>query len=66
MGPQSNGNSYCGLFVTITLNGKSVVAKVVDKCMGCTGKSIDLSNAAWDALGVSRDVGRTQAEWCFN
>ena len=35
MGEQSNGNPYCGRTATITANGKSVVAKLVDKCMGC-------------------------------
>lgn len=35
MGTQSNGNPYCGRTATITANGKSVVAKLVDKCMGC-------------------------------
>ncbi|PQE30511.1 allergen Asp F7 protein [Rutstroemia sp. NJR-2017a WRK4] len=65
MGTQSNGNPYCGLYVTISYGGKTVNAKVVDKCMGCTGKSIDLSKAAWNQL-ASEDVGRTQAEWWFN
>ncbi|PQE27565.1 allergen asp f7 protein [Rutstroemia sp. NJR-2017a BBW] len=61
MGTQSNGNPYCGLYVTISYGGKTVV----DKCMGCTGNSIDLSRAAWNQL-ASEDVGRTQAEWWFN
>jgi rare lipoprotein A (peptidoglycan hydrolase) len=65
MGSQSNGNPYCGLTITVSLNGKTVVARVVDKCMGCTGRSIDLSKAAFDVL-ASEDVGRTTAEWWFN
>lgn len=65
MGTQSNGNPFCGKTVTITKGGKSVIAKVVDKCMGCTGKSIDLSNAAFIELAEFA-VGRTTAEWWFN
>jgi len=65
MGTQSNGNPYCGKTVTITHNGKSTTATVADKCMGCTGNSIDLSNAAFLELD-SFDIGRTTAEWYFN
>lgn len=67
MGTQSNGNPYCGQTITIrcAATGKHTTATVVDKCMGCVGDSIDLSNAAFlelDSLGV----GRTTADWWFN
>lgn len=65
MGTQSNGNPFCGKSVTIKLGSKTVQAKVVDKCMGCEGNSIDLSNAAFEVL-ADFAVGRTQAEWWFN
>jgi hypothetical protein len=66
MGTQSNGNPFCGKTVTISKGGKTVQATVVDKCMGCTGNSIDLSNKAFRELGVDFDVGRTTADWWFN
>jgi hypothetical protein len=67
MGTQSNGNPYCGKTITIkcTRTGKTTTATVVDKCMGCTGYSIDLSNAAFLELDTL-DVGRTKATWWFN
>jgi len=67
MGTQSNGNSYCGLYITIQCKttGKTTTAKVVDKCMGCEDYSIDLSNAAFLDLD-DLSVGRTQANWWFN
>lgn len=65
MGTQSNGNPYCGKTVTVKLNGKSIVAKVVDKCMGCEKHAIDLSEAAFSQL-EDMSVGRTQVEWYFN
>ncbi|KAM3072318.1 hypothetical protein ACMFMG_009128 [Clarireedia jacksonii] len=65
MGSQSNGNPYCGKTITISYNGKTVIAVVIDKCMGCSGKSIDLTNKAFDAL-LDEGVGRAQAEWWFN
>lgn len=65
MGTQSNGNPFCGRTVTIKKNGKTVDAKVVDKCMGCVGSDLDLSNKAFSGLGIDYDVGRTTAEWWF-
>lgn len=66
MGEQSNGNPYCGRTISITCDatGKSTTAVVVDKCMGCTGYSIDLSPGAFDELD-SESVGRTTATWYF-
>ncbi|KAI1003780.1 hypothetical protein K3495_g4432 [Podosphaera aphanis] len=65
MGSQSNGNSLCGKTITIEHDGKTSTAKVVDKCMGCTGFSIDLSNAVFSQLS-SLSVGRTSAKWWIN
>ncbi|KAH7407875.1 hypothetical protein BKA64DRAFT_667612 [Cadophora sp. MPI-SDFR-AT-0126] len=65
MGAQSNGNPYCGKTVTIKKGDKTTTATVVDKCMGCKGNSIDLSNAAFLEL-AEFSVGRTTAEWWFN
>lgn len=66
MGTQSNGNPFCGKTVTIVYGGKTVQATVVDKCMGCVGRDLDLSNAAFDGLGIAESVGRTTADWYFN
>jgi len=67
MGTQSNGNPYCGKMITIkcTSTGKTTIAKVVDKCMGCTSYSIDLSNKAFGEV-ADFAVGRTNASWWFN
>ena len=67
MGPESNDNPYCGKTITITCiaTGKTTTATVVDKCMGCDGFSIDLSNAAFLDLD-DLAVGRTSATWYFN
>jgi hypothetical protein len=35
MGPQSNGNPFCGLKVTIKNGDKTAHGTVLDKCMGC-------------------------------
>ncbi|TQS34598.1 hypothetical protein Golomagni_05012 [Golovinomyces magnicellulatus] len=65
MGSRSNGNSYCGKTITIVRDGKKSTARVVDKCMGCTGFSIDLSDAVFSQL-AALSVGRTNAKWWVN
>jgi expansin (peptidoglycan-binding protein) len=65
MGTQSNGNPYCGKTITVSYGGKTTTATVVDKCMGCVGDAIDLSNAAFLEL-AELAVGRATAEWWFN
>lgn len=66
MGTQSNGNPYCGKSLTISKGGKTIVATVADKCMGCVGRDLDLSNIAFKSLGIDFAVGRTTADWWFN
>jgi hypothetical protein len=65
MGSQSNGNPYCGRTVKIVNGDATVTATVVDKCMGCVGNSIDLSNNAFLALGEQLSVGRKVISWYF-
>ncbi|CBI36323.3 unnamed protein product, partial [Vitis vinifera] len=63
-----NKGSRCLNNITITANGRSVVAMVVDECdstMGCdsdhdyqppcANNIVDASRAVWEALGVPRD-----------
>jgi hypothetical protein len=51
----------CGKMVTITANGRSTNAKVVDQCDtprdGCVPGTVDASKAVWDALGLDLDIG---------
>ncbi|KAL8711315.1 MAG: hypothetical protein Q9220_004212 [cf. Caloplaca sp. 1 TL-2023] len=65
MGDQSNGNPFCGRQAEISLNGKTVTGKLVDKCGGCGGQSIDLSHKLFQAL-ASEDKGRIgDVSWKF-
>lgn len=66
MGDQSNGNPYCGRMATITFNGKVATGKLVDKCPGCDGQSIDLSYHLFAALGATTNTGRYHnVKWSF-
>ncbi|KAK5992350.1 Allergen Asp f 7-like protein [Cladobotryum mycophilum] len=66
MGTQSNGNPMCGKTITIYANGKSTTALVVDKCMGCKGGDIDVSEKVFKELFGSLDGGRLGCTWSFN
>lgn len=68
MGPLSNSNPYCGQSVTIKNpnTGATVQATVGDKCMGCTGYSIDLTNALFNAIGGGCDGRCGGFQWWFN
>ncbi|KAI1710855.1 hypothetical protein DdX_10557 [Ditylenchus destructor] len=48
----SQGDSVCQKCVRVTLNGKSVVARIQDKCMGCGPDQVDMSPAAANELGT--------------
>ncbi len=58
LGTLSNDNPYCGKTITIEHSGRSVVATVVDKCMGCYDCSLDLSIDAFSSLGIDLKIGR--------
>ncbi|KAI4256225.1 MAG: hypothetical protein LQ352_002182 [Teloschistes flavicans] len=65
MGAQSNGNPFCGRQAEITLNGKTAVGKLVDKCGGCEGQSIDLSHALFDELAPEAKGRISGVSWKF-
>ncbi|KAI0010846.1 RlpA-like double-psi beta-barrel-protein domain-containing protein-containing protein [Xylariaceae sp. FL0662B] len=54
----------CGKTIQITKDGKTVTAKVVDKCPSCSEGSIDVSSTVFQQL-APLTVGRTQVEWDF-
>ncbi|KAI1429212.1 RlpA-like double-psi beta-barrel-protein domain-containing protein-containing protein [Xylaria sp. FL1777] len=60
---QYDGN--CGKTITITKDGKTATAKVVDKCPGCASGSIDVSSTVFQSL-VDLSVGRTTVSWSFD
>ena len=68
MGTESNGNPYCGKSLTIKnpTTGTETQATVGDKCMGCTGFSIDLTDALFTAVAPTGDGRVSGIEWWFN
>lgn len=66
MGAQSNGNPMCGKTITIKANGKTIQAKVHDKCPSCAMGDIDGTEKMFIDLFGSLDAGRQKIEWWFN
>ncbi|KAI1745103.1 RlpA-like double-psi beta-barrel-protein domain-containing protein-containing protein [Xylaria scruposa] len=60
---QYTGN--CGKSITITKDGKTAKAKVVDKCPSCASGSIDVSSTVFQSL-ADLSVGRTTVTWSFD
>ncbi|KAI1357888.1 RlpA-like double-psi beta-barrel-protein domain-containing protein-containing protein [Xylaria arbuscula] len=54
----------CGKTITITKDGKTATAKVVDKCPACASGAIDVSSTVFKSL-ADMAVGRTTVEWSF-
>jgi len=47
-GEGGHKNTYCGRMAAITINGKTLDVMLTDKCMGCDGQAVDLSQHAWN------------------
>ncbi|KAI1350375.1 RlpA-like double-psi beta-barrel-protein domain-containing protein-containing protein [Xylaria sp. FL0043] len=55
----------CGKTITITKDGKTATAKVVDKCPSCASGAIDVSSTVFKSL-ADMAVGRTTVSWSFD
>ncbi|KDQ19350.1 hypothetical protein BOTBODRAFT_51776 [Botryobasidium botryosum FD-172 SS1] len=63
-GASSAVSNYCYKTVTITHNGKTAQAKVVDDCEGCGFGDLDMSKALFTFF-ESPDVGRFPIKWSY-
>lgn len=61
----SNSNKLCGHEISLTYNDKTIKVKAVDQCPGCAAGSLDLSPAAFKALGSEAEGRLTGATWHF-
>lgn len=62
------GNGYpgpeCGKQVSISYNGKTTTATIVDKCPGCAYGDLDMSPSLFEFF-ADKGVGRFQMSWEF-
>ena len=60
------GNPYCGKSLSIKgTDGNIIQATVGDKCMGCSGFSIDLTDALFTIVAPTGDGRVSGVEWWF-
>ncbi|KAJ7936202.1 hypothetical protein B0H13DRAFT_1699371 [Mycena leptocephala] len=60
-----NGGAHCGAPVTVTFNGKPVQLTVEGECPICIASGIDITEAAYTALGASVR-GPPTVNWQFD
>ncbi|KAF8496706.1 hypothetical protein F5888DRAFT_1832586 [Russula emetica] len=64
-GDTPGSSQYCGASITITCNGKTSPAFVVDKCPGCRGvNGLDLTEGLFESF-APLSVGVLTCEWSF-
>ncbi|KAI5813377.1 RlpA-like double-psi beta-barrel-protein domain-containing protein-containing protein [Pyronema omphalodes] len=61
-GGNPNNNPNCGRKIKVSYKGKSLIATVVDKCMGCSPEKIDLAQGAFEKLSPI-DPGVINVSW---
>ncbi|KAI7002085.1 hypothetical protein KC359_g82 [Hortaea werneckii] len=64
-GANPNNNPLCGQTITISYQGSTHQAKVVDTCPGCEDAAIDLSPSLFEAVAPNGDGRVHGVEWCL-
>lgn len=65
-GSTSQVSGYCGQTVTITYNGNTEQATVVDSCPTCPNQALDMSTSLFSALtNGNMDLGEIYMSWSF-
>jgi expansin (peptidoglycan-binding protein) len=64
VGSNPNANPLCGKMIRARRNGVSVDLKVVDRCVGCAARDLDVTE---DTFAKLADValGRVKVEWSW-
>ncbi|KAF8478923.1 RlpA-like double-psi beta-barrel-protein domain-containing protein-containing protein [Russula ochroleuca] len=62
-GDGAGTSSYCGQIITISYEGKSAQATIVDECMGCPYGGLDLTPGLFSYLAGGTSQGVIQADW---
>lgn len=65
-GGNPNKNSLCGTSILVSYKGGPEVAcKILDRCPECAHGAIDLSPAAFKAMGADANAGRVPVTWRY-
>ncbi|RPA91241.1 hypothetical protein L873DRAFT_1714903, partial [Choiromyces venosus 120613-1] len=61
-----NKNPFCGTTILCSYKGgPEIPVVIVDRCTGCAQWDLDLSPAAYQAIGAKTDDGRVSISWRF-
>ncbi|EAW17746.1 RlpA-like double-psi beta-barrel domain-containing protein [Aspergillus fischeri NRRL 181] len=63
-GSNPNANPLCGLKLRLHRGESSADVKIVDRCVGCKAKDLDVSPAVFQKL-ADMDLGRVTVEWSW-
>ncbi|KZP20854.1 hypothetical protein FIBSPDRAFT_696712, partial [Athelia psychrophila] len=61
---QYDGGKYCGQTISITYNGKTAQATVVDECPGCGPNGLDMSTGLFQFF-APESKGVLEGTWSF-
>jgi hypothetical protein len=64
VGSNPNLNPLCGKMVRVRRDGKSVDLKVVDRCVGCAARDLDVTEDTFAKL-ADVTLGRVTMEWSW-
>lgn len=65
-GANPNNNPKCGAEITISYNGVTQTAKIVDTCPGCSGADLDLTPTLFEKFAPKSEGRVSGVEWWFN
>ncbi|ETW82098.1 Non-catalytic module family EXPN protein [Heterobasidion irregulare TC 32-1] len=57
--------AHCGKTISVSANGKTHSAQVVDKCPGCSSGDLDMSPALFTTF-ADESVGVVQVTWSYD
>ncbi|KAL0951149.1 hypothetical protein HGRIS_007883 [Hohenbuehelia grisea] len=60
-----DGGAHCGKTVTITIEGKSTQATIVDECMGCPSGALDFTTGLFKFFHPNLGDGTLYGEWSY-
>jgi hypothetical protein len=64
VGSDPNSDPLCGKMIRVRKNGKSLDLKVVDRCVGCAARDLDVTEDTFAKL-ADVTLGRVKVEWSW-
>ncbi|KAJ3554780.1 hypothetical protein NM688_g2926 [Phlebia brevispora] len=62
---QWDNGAHCGEFITISYDGRSTTAEIVDLCPGCPDDGLDLTEGLFTYLAGDLSIGVIYGTWSY-